>query len=33
VEPPFRPLAGQPRFAALLHRLHLAPSVAPPAHR
>ena len=24
VEPPFRPLAGQPRFVALLQRLHLA---------
>jgi serine/threonine-protein kinase len=33
VEPPFRPLAGEPRFAALLHRLRLAPSGAPPAHR
>ena len=24
LEPPFRPLAGQPRFVALLQRLHLA---------
>ena len=24
IEPPFRPLAGQPRFVALLRRLHLA---------
>jgi serine/threonine-protein kinase len=28
VEPPFRPLAEHPRFAALLHRLQLAPSAA-----
>ena len=43
VEPPFRPLAGHPAFAALLNRLYsipvqagphvLAPSVAPRAQR